>query len=1011
MLSPARLSIALISHNNSQSTNQNQFMKLKNLLTTCFLILLCFYIKPAMAQSKTVNGRVTDSHDGTLLPGVSVAVKGTQTGTITSANGNFKLAVPDGATTLVFTFVGYNRLEVPVTTGAPINVQLQASATDLNEVVVVGYGTRAKKDVTGAVESISSKDFNQGAIINPLSQIQGKVAGLVITQQSGDPNDQGASISIRGQTSITGDQSPLVVIDGVATLASSSQFQNLSPNDIASYDVLKDASATAIYGSRGANGVIVVTTKKGHAGRTTIDYDGYVGMATQAKYWNLLNASQYIQALTDINNADAAAGKPGINLATYEQGANTNWQKAVSRTAVVQSNNLSIAGGSKGFTYRGSLNYENQQGIILNTNKQQYGMRFNGEEKALNDKLDITLNISSTTVNRDQLTDGNVYTYYIFNAPPTYPIYKNGTYNAFTDFDLANPIEHLKEITNTQTSWQTLSNATVDYSLLPNLKIGGLGAIIHDNTSTDYFYPTFPNEGNINNASRNFYDVNTYEANAHINYNQTFGKHNLAATVVYEYNDFRTDGFGAGGQDYLVPAELDNNLGAGDPTKNGISSYRTDYKIVSLLARINYNYDERFYLTASVRRDGSDLFGTNHEFGTFPSFDLAYRMKKDLLKNVDWVNDLKLRVGYGVVGNSNGINPYETYTLFNAGSRYYDGSNQSYLYPNSYSYSQNPNPDLQWEERIGRNIGVDFSLFNYRLTGDINYYSDKTKNMLYNYGVPTPPFIYGSIEANVGSMTNKGLEIALTGKALTGSGFNWTINGQITFVKTRVVSLSGTYDGYPVLSNNIVTGSAAGRGLSNTNLTYLIQGDPLNMYYIPHYTGVDANGNEEFDGKTLAQWSAAGQAVPLHYIDPNPKFTYGIGNTFSYKNWSFTFFLRGVYGDKIFNNVLLDFQTTTRLPGANTTVAALNSPIKDGLQISDHWLQPGSFLRLDNASLGYTFKNIKGISNLRLFLAGNNLFVITRYQGLDPEITGTYIDQNTYPKARTITLGASVSFQ
>ena len=986
-------------------------MKKRNLLKLCFFTLMCFFGLSALAQNKIIKGKVTNARDGSAMPGVSIIVKGTAIGTITDNTGNFRLSVPVSAATLTVSFIGFVSQEYDLNQGNDVTIKLVEQATDLNEVVVVGYGTQQKKDVTGAVESISSKDFNQGAIINPLSEIQGKVAGLVITQQSGDPNDQSAVISIRGQTSITGDQSPLVVIDGVATLASSSQFQNLSPSDIASYDVLKDASATAIYGSRGANGVIIVTTKKGHGGKPTIDYNGYVGVQSQAKYWDLLTAPEYIAALTKINNADIAAGQPGINLSTYEQGANTNWQKAVTRNAIVQSNNLALSGGANGFTYRASVNYENQQGIMLNTNKKQVGLRFNAEEKALNDKLDITLNISSTTVNRDLVPDGGVYSNDIFNAPPTYPIYKNGTYNAFTDFDLANPVEHINEITNTQTSYQTLSSANADYTIIPGLKIGALGSIIHDNTATDYFAPTFPNEGNINNASRNYYDVNTYEANAHINYNRSFGKSNLSAVVVYEYNDFTSDGFGAGGQNYLVPAELDNNLGAGDPTKDGISSYRSDYKIVSLLGRVNYNYDERFYATVSVRRDGSDLFGANHEFGTFPSGDLAYRLKRDLLKDVDWVTDMKLRIGYGVVGNSNGINPYETLTLFNAGTRYYDGSNQSYLYPNSYSYSQNPNPDLQWEERIGRNIGLDFSLFNDRLSGDVNYYNDKTEHMLYSYGVPTPPFIYSSIEANVGSMSNKGLEIALTGKVIKGDGFNWTVNGQITFVKTKVLSLSGTYDGYPVASNDIVTGTAAGRGLTNTNLTYLVQGDPLNMFYLPHYTGVDANGNEEFDGKTLAQYSAAGEAVPLHYIDPNPKFNYGLTNTFSYKNWSFNFFLRGVYGDKIYNNVLMDYQTITRLPAANTTVAAINSPIKDGLQISDHWLEPGSYLRLDNASLGYTFKNVKGFSNLRVYVAGNNIFVITKYQGLDPEISAPFIDQNTYPKARTFTLGTNISFK
>ncbi|AMR31553.1 hypothetical protein A0256_08995 [Mucilaginibacter sp. PAMC 26640] len=953
-----------------------------------------------MAQNKVITGKVTDAKDGSTLPGVSVVVKGSTTGTNTDANGQFKLSVPETGATLVFSFIGYTSQELAAT-GAALNVALQSSSTTLSEVVVVsvGYGSQRKKDVTGAVGSISSKDFNQGAIVNPLSQIQGKVAGVNITQQGGNPNSEDAGISIRGQTSITGNQSPLFVIDGVATTGNS-QFQNLSPADIESYDVLKDASATSIYGSRGANGVILVTTKKGRQGRAQIEYTGFVGISNQAKYYDLLNASQYSQAIRQID---------GVNPATYEKGGNVDWQRAISRTALTHNNNIAVSGGAAGFSYRGSVNYSLQDGTIINNGRKQLGFRFNADQKALNDKLVLSLNLSNTTIYRDRLTDGAPLNRYIFNAPPTYPIRNaDGSYNTFTDFDLANPLLHLLETTSTATTYQTLGNFSVNYNLLPSLKIGGTGVLIHDNTLSHYFQPAFPGEGNLNTATQRSDNNNSYQSNAHIDYNESFGKHNISATAVYEYNDFYTEYFSAQGYNYLVPENLDNVLQGGDASRNQINSGKDNYKIISFLARLNYNYNNRIYLTASVRRDGSDKFGPDRHYGTFPAVSVAYRLKSDLLKNVSWIDDMKIRAGYGVVGNSSALNPYQNLTLYGAGQKYFDGSNSSFPYPSSYTYIQNANRDLQWEERKGRNVGIDFSLFNNRLSGDINYYNDKTDKMIYNYGVPTPPFFVNTIFANVGSLTNKGLEVALTGQVVKSSNFNWSVNGQITFNKTKITSLSGTYNGFTLASDQIITASASGRGLSSSQLTYLKPGYPIDVFYLNHFEGIDADGN------TIL-------SEDKRYIDPNPKFNYGIGNTFAYKNWSFNFFFRGVYGQKIFNNPRLIFTTLSRLPGNNVTVEALTSGNKD-VRISDKFLENASYLRLDNASLGYTFKNIKGLSNLRVYLAGNNIFVITKYKGLDPEFAPNshYVDGGTsnstgtiqsYPKSRAFTLGANVSFK
>ncbi|AEV99669.1 hypothetical protein A4D02_27990 [Niastella koreensis] len=943
-----------------------------------------------------IKGRVVDENNASIA-GVTVKVKRTSQGTVTDSAGIFNLSVGDKNSLIVFSAIGYQSLEIAAG-DLPKVIRMRPEAAALSSVVVVGYGSQKKSDVTGSVSTVTAKDFNKGAVINPLNQIQGKVAGLVITQRGGDPNDQGASISLRGQTSILGDQRPLIVIDGIA-ISSASQFQNLSPADIESYDVLKDVSATAIYGARGANGVILVTTKKGKSSNLQVDYEGFAGFEKQAKYWDLLSASDYLTEIGQI---------PNVNVPTFDKGANTDWQRAVNRTAVVYSNNLGISGGTDKFTYRASLNYQNQQGIIINTNKRQLGFRFNAQQKALNDKLEILLNASSTTVYRDQLSDPNSINQYIFNAPPTYPVYNpDGSYFAFTDLLQANPVMHLKETLAKETTRQTLTNVTANYKIIPGLSVGLTGVLIQDNTLAHHFTPTFPLEGNINTAEQDSYNQNTIEANAHINYSKTLGKHNFTAMFVHEYNQFDNESFNANGQNYLVPDVLDNNLGSGDLTKNQIGSGKSAYKIISFLGRINYNYDNRYYLTASLRRDGSDKFGIDHQWGTFPSVSLAYRLKSDWLKKVIWVDDLKLRAGFGVVGNSNSIGPYNAIALYSAQARYYDASNPSYPLLNSYSYSQNPNPDLKWEERHGKNIGVDFSFFSSRLTGDINYFDDKTIHMLYNYSVPTPPFFVNTILANVGDMTNKGLEVMLSGVAVKTVSFNWTVNGQFTRIKTKVLNLSGGYNGFTLNTDQVGTATVTGRGLNSVPVSYIKPGEPLNVYFLPHFTGTDAAGKQLFDGKTITE----NPAPTKYYIDPNPTFSYGLNNSFTYKNWDVNFFIRGVQGYKLFNQVLLNYESAARLPGANTTRAALTNGIKDAPYISDKWLENASYVRLEYATLGYTFKKMTGMKNFRLYIAGNNLFVITKYRGLDPEIAGNFLDGNSYPKNRTIILGTSFSFR
>ncbi|MDB4903542.1 MAG: hypothetical protein JWQ63_2823 [Mucilaginibacter sp.] len=830
-----------------------------------------------------------------------------------------------------------------------------------------GYGSQRKRDVTGAVATLMPENFNQGAIFNPVDQLAGKIAGLTITEPGGDPN-QIASVHLRGQSSLIGSLSPLFVVDGVI-LDNAAQFQNIPLDDIASYVVLKDAAAAAIYGSRGANGVIIVTTKKGAPGHPVISYDGLAGSSVQSKYIDLLTPNEYRAATA---------------LGTYDKGANTDWQKAISRTAFQQRHYVSVSGGTHTLNYIASANYQNQQGIILNNGKEQLGLRFSGELKAIGDKLDIKAGVQNVNSTR-KFTDYSIFSF-MYNSPPTYPV-KNpdGSYFAYTDFNLANPVEHLNQEVLGAKDNLTLINGSADYSITHDLKIGVLGSTSLNKVQSNGYIPSFPLEGNVAQSGTANENRHAYNGNIHINYDKTFGKSTLNLLAGYEYNDHSYN--------------MDFSNSPANATSTGSS--KVEYKLMSFIARAAYNYDDRFYATATLREDGSSTLVLNNPHESFPSISLAYRFKKDILANADWITDIKLRGGYGVTGNST---------------------------------DQNGNPLLQWEKRDGRNLGLDFSLFTGRLSGDVNYFNDLSKNSLVYYSV-SPSFVTNPLPAIVG-LVNKGFELSLTGRIIQGHKLNWTINSQITFIKTTITSLSGQYSyngqSYTLSTSQIGVAYAQGRGISANPITFLKTGYSPYVFYLPHYTGVDAQGNQTFDGKTLAQ-----NPTPTgYYIDPSPKFNYGITNSFDYGNWNLNFALRGVYGQKVFNNTLLDVETITRLPGNNVTKEALTNGIKDAPVASDKWLEDASFLRLDNATLGYSFKNVGFASSLHVFVSGNNLFVITKYKGLDPEIkteSGTggnilfgqnlngsanqaYIDANYggqayYPSVRTFSLGVNVALK
>jgi TonB-linked SusC/RagA family outer membrane protein len=986
----------------------------KFLRSTCLLVALLLMSHFAFSQNVSISGTVTDDKGGPL-PGVTVTAIGTASSSVTNSEGKYKISLSPSVKSLRFTYVGFTTKEVALDGKTVMDVNLSENSQSLNTVVVVGYGTVRKKDITGAVANITAKDFSPGVVNNPLQQIQGKVPGLTITQAGGDPNAN-LIIRLRGQTSLSGGQTPLVVVDGIA-LDDPNQISSIPAADIASYDVLKDVSATAIYGSRGANGVIIINTKKGAAGRTKVEYNGYGAVDNLKGTFNLLSADEWRNAVKDF---DAST------IAGLDKGANTDWLKAITRTAYTHSHNLAVSGGSETFNYRASFNYMNQQGIVINTGKEQVGLRFNAEQKALDNRLNIQTSLSYNQNNR-KYADYNIFDY-VNTTPPTYPV-KNpdGSYFAFSDYDQQNPVARQMMETNTGREYLTQLLGKADYKLTDIITIGTQVSLSHLNYQTDYFLPVLPAVNNINNAIQSNKNVDSKKADVHINFQKDFGKHHLGGTAVYEFNDFTNSNFNANGQDYLVEEQLDNNLGGGNSALNQIGSYKEGFTIESYLARVLYNYNSTYYLTASFRRDGSSKFGVNNRWGNFPSASIAWRISNEsFLKDVSWLNELKINAGYGVVGNQDAITPYTTLLTLGSGGRYYVPGNAAYQYPQSYSPNQNANPDLRWEERIGRNIGFNFAMFNNRLSGNVNAFNDKTKNLLFNYSVSIPPYFTNTILANVGDLSNKGVEIQINGDIVKGNDFSWSTSGQITFVKTTVTSLSGQFNGTKISTDQVPVGYAQGRGFQGNALTYLKVGQSPYVFYLPEFAGLSPTIDPTTSSNQLYYDSKGNKVADItaaqnHYIDPTPKFNYGISNTFNYKQISLNFFLRGVYGQKLYNNFANITSNYSRLPGNNVTKDALTNGIRGSQTASDYWVQNASYLKLDNVTVSYTFKNIAGLEQLRVYATGSNLFTITPYKGIDPEIRNgdsslAYIDANVYgtgfyPRSRTFVLGASVAFK
>ena len=949
----------------------------------------------AQPNGKTVSGTVSNVQ-GELLPGVTIVVKGSQNGTITGNDGMYSLAHVPEEGTLVFSFVGMKPVEVPVAGKTVIDISLEDQTIGLEEVVAIGYGTQKKREVSGSITNVSEKNFNKGVNRTAVDLLQGKVPGLIITQGSGDvTSDQ--TVRLRGTSSLTGSSSPFVVIDGVPGLS----LNAVSPQDIESVSVLKDASAAAIYGSRSASGVIMITTKKGRQNQSSVEYNGYVATDFVSNKPDVLTASEWRDYCAE-NNIDTEG---------LDKGANTDWFDEIMRVGITHNHDLSLSGGGTNNSYRASASYQNRQGIVRDNYLERLNARLSFNQKALDGRLDLTFTGAVTQRDYSPANTNNFVLAY--NMLPVYPV-KNGDGSWFDskEYDQGNPVRNIEYNKHLHKNNMYYLNGKADLQLAKGLTAGV--NVLKERQNDDY--------GEYNNSETQAgRDANGYAKRESwtrdkkllettVNYRVETGVHKMNFLGGYSYEENHYQSAGAQNRQFATDFFGYNNLGAGENLRAGdVWSSANMSKLISYFGRVNYSLKDRYIVTATLRRDGSSKFGKNHKWGTFPSVSAAWQIiDEPFMEGMKLFDELKLRAGYGVSGNQDGLDPYQSLELYGTSGQYYD-SGQWYT---AYKISQNANPDLKWEETAMFNVGVDFSLFERRLSGSLEYYDKKTSDLLYTYQVPVPPYLYSSMIANVGDMSNKGFELMLTGDVIRKEELRWTLSLNMAHNKNKITRLSDA----EFATESIKTGNAWIRGGSNNTTHIVEEGREVGTFYGWKCKGLDADGkyimDELIDGE-----EGLSEEDRTYIGSAQPKLTYGLNSIVSWKNFEFSFFLRGVYGNDVLNFSKMSYATTQWLPGANVLHEALTGGLNDNPKYCSYYIEKGSFLRMDNASLSYNFntKNWWGISKLRVYLTAQDLFTITNYKGLDPEVEMDDLDPGVegrkyYPKARTFSLGVNLSF-
>lgn len=979
-------------------------------------VMLLFATLTTSAQQVKVTGTVTDPGGEPL---VGVSVKANASGTITDIDGKYSIDVPS-AGSITFSYVGFETIVEKVNGRKNINVMLKEKNDVLNEVVVIGYGTMDKKELTSAISHVGEKDFLTISSLDPSMMIQGKVAGVSITNTgAGDPNNQ-ASIQIRGVSSRSAGLGPLVVIDGVP----GGNLTNINPNDIASFDILKDGAASAIYGTRGSNGVIVVTTKKGTKdGAMHTSYSGMTSWDVMKKELKMMNADEY-------RDVRLGWGDTGVDL-----GGNYDWLDGVSRTGFTTQHTLSMSGGNAQSNYRVSVDYRNAHGIDLRSKREEYGARASMMHTTKGGLLTLSANVAPRIIYRDQ-ADWSVFKDAI-EANPTTPLMDPENPARYYNFQGqvvgSNPVERQKLEKDHGDTKLLDWDATAKLNLLPLLLPEGKG---NHNLSTQvmfadhqydnnnsWFRPSTSticiNNGHDGEASRSYSKERQYVLEWLTNYTGTFGKHNVKGMAGYSYQYSQYEGLSNENKDFPNDGLTFNNMGTGEYAKEEgkvlMGSYKNDAKLIAFFGRISYDFDGKYMFTASLRHEGSSKFGVDNKWGNFPAVSAGWRISQEnFMKNIKWVNDLKLRADYGVTGNQDfgSYNSLNTMTGF--GYYYYGGK-----YFQVWGPSKNVNPDLKWEKGKNWNVGIDFSLFNNRVYGSFNYFNRKQQDLLGNYKVSVPPYLFDETFVNVGTMKNTGFEFDINVKAVKTKHFSYDFNVVGATMSNKFVDFSNSQyvgqDYYDVA------------GTSDPYPYYYLQriqkGKSIGNFYMWKYAGHTTEGEwlvYDKDGDIIRA-SQASDADRQKVGNGMPKFTMSTSHNFSYRNFDLSLFFRGAFGYDIFN--IHDFYYGTRnftgnrsykAYGKNFQVASTANPV-----VCDYFLEKGDYLKLDMVTLGYTFspKDWRFLDRVRLYGTMKNVFTLTKFSGVDPSTyqvngltPGAQGSRTYFPSTRQIIVGLQVDF-
>ena len=987
--------------------------KLKRFLLS--LVLMVAGTSFVCAQSE-ITGTVVDV-TGEPIIGATVMEKGTSNGTITDFDGNFKLKVEPG-TILVFSYVGFEKQEVAAAPG--MQVTMKDNTAELNEVVVTGYQTQRKADLTGAISVVNTSELAKQNENNPIKAMQGRVPGMNI---SADGNPSGAAtVRIRGNGTLNNND-PLYIIDGVPTKAG---MHELNGNDIESIQVLKDAASASIYGSRAANGVIIITTKSGgKTERTNVSYNGYVGFDIISKKLDIASADD-IRGYVRANNLDYA----------YDKGGNTDWQKEVLRTGISHNHNVSITGGSAKTKYMASVNYMNRQGVIDGTKMNRVNIRSLISSKILKDRLDVSIGVNAMYGKHVGVpmgdTGASVLDAMNYFNPTLNTQNPDGTWTTGDGSANYNPLSMINEDTS-ETMWkrnQIIAKGTLH--IIEGLDWNANYSFNHrQSTYSDYHSHNtqlVPYNAYNGNASRNTYfgDDQTFET--YLNYDHTFAKvHKLALMAGYSWEERRSnDGFGLTVHnffdDYLKWNQL-TYAGTIDGMPAVQSGTKETIRNISFYGRLSYSFNSRYMLQATIRRDGSSVFGKDNRWGTFPSVSAAWNITEEpFMANQNVFDNLKLRFGYGVSGNALGFGAYSAVATYGAtGSTFtYNGNQWAIL-----GATKLANPDLKWETTGMFNIGIDYGFWNNRINGSIEFYHKKTKDLIWNYPVSTVIYPFDNIAANVGEITNKGIEFTINIDAIRTKDFNWMTTLNLSHNSNKVNKLSNDKFevGYFTQGDPMVAGVSA-----NGYTQRIMEGEPLGTFYLHAFAGYNAEGKATYyvfdeNGNQTSETTSTPDDRRDRYVAGNaqPKLNLGWNNTLNYKNWNMTLFFTGVFGNKIYNGSRAHYTAPDFFAGGKNVLKEFitDRAVADNLSNipSDRFLEKGDYFRLQTLSIGYTFDKLGDwLQSLQLYATCNNVFTITGYKGLDPEVNmggispGVDYRWSNYPHTRTIMVGTKINF-